>query len=186
MDLEVAIIQFFPGARNIYSDNEPSMKVETITSLLKNEFEVNMANAPPFTALQKWNVERLHSTQAEIARCLKLKGKADNTVDLMLLATVKYNRSIHSMIGRRPIDIIHSTLPMLEEEMRRRIEKAQPRRNNPSRQNRVFEEGENVMVRNNRRLGNKLTPLCVAKRIEEDLGTTVFIEGRVVHKVNIR
>ena len=85
-----------------------------------------------------------------------MEGKADNTLEIILLATIKYNRSILSVTERRPIDIVHPALPRLEEEIRGRIEKDQQAhlgRNNPSRQNRVFEVGEMVMVKNNRRLG---------------------------------
>jgi len=57
---------------------------------------------------------------------------------------------------------------------------------NTSRQNRVFEVGEKVLVRNNKRLGNKLTPLYSEERIEADLKTSVLIKGRVVHKDNIK
>jgi len=44
---------------------------------------------------------------------------------------------------------------------------------NASRQNRVFKVCENVLVKSNRRL-------------EADMGTTVLIKGRVVHKDNLR
>lgn len=45
----------------------------------------------------------------------------------------------------------------------------------------VFEVGEKVLERNNKRLGNKLTPICSEKRIETDPKTSVLIERRVVH-----
>lgn len=43
-----------------------------------------------------------------------------------------------------------------------------------------------VLVKANRRLGNKLSPLYVEEKIEADLGTTVLIKGRGVHKDNLR
>jgi len=60
-----------------------------------------------------------HGTLAEIARCLKLEGKLNDTVELILLVTNKYNNSV--------IEVI-----------------------------------------------------------EADLGTTVLIKGRLVHKDNLR
>jgi len=42
------------------------------------------------------------------------------------------------------------------------------------------------LVKRNRRLGNKLTPLCDERVVEADLGTTVLIGGRVVHKDNLK
>lgn len=57
---------------------------------------------------------------------------------------------------------------------------------NANRQNRIFEVGEKVFVKNNKRLGNKLTPLCTEEKIQADLGTSVLIRGRVVHKDNLK
>lgn len=74
-------------------------------------------------------------------------------------------------------------------EVRNRIIKAQNTlrtRENASRQHRVFEVGEKVLVKSNRRLGNKLTPLYEERAVEADLGTTVLIKGRVVHKDNLQ
>jgi len=57
---------------------------------------------------------------------------------------------------------------------------------NPTRQNRISEVGEQVFVKNNKRLGNKLTPLCTEQKMQADLGTSVLIKGRVVHKDNLK
>lgn len=46
--------------------------------------------------------------------------------------------------------------------------------------------GDKVFVKNNRRLGNKMTPLYEEATVEADMGTTVLIKGRVVHKDNLR
>jgi len=84
---------------------------------------------------------------------------------------------------------VHSSGPEAHQGVRDRIEKAQLVQNariNQARQNRVFEVGERVLVKTNRRLGNKLTPLCNEEKVEADLGTTVLIKGRVVHKDNLR
>lgn len=43
-----------------------------------------------------------------------------------------------------------------------------------------------MLVKTNKRLGDKLTPLYVENRVDADIGTTVLIQGRVVHKDNIR
>jgi len=60
------------------------------------------------------------------------------------------------------------------------------KRLNEARRNRTFQVGEKVLLKSNRRLGNKLTPLYEEEEIEADLGTTVLIRGRVVHKDNLR
>ena len=182
-------MNLFPHTENIYYDNEPSLKSETIMSLLRDQFNVKVENAAPLHRTSNGQVERFHSTLSEIARCLKLEKKMESTVDLILLATIKYNRTIHSITNKRPIDIFQFSSSELREEIKEKISKAQQtvlNRNNASRQNRTFEVGESVLVKNNKRLGNKLTPLYSEETIEADLGTTVLIRGRVVHKDNIR
>lgn len=192
VDLKGPIIQLmniFPHTKNIYYDNEPSLKSETISSLLRDQFGVKIGNAPPLHSTSNGQVERFHSTLSEIARCLKLEKKIDSTIDLILLATVKYNRTIHSTTDKRPLDIFHFSSPELREQIKDRIARTQQvllQRNNASRQNRTFNVGESVFVRNNKRLGNKLTPLYSEEIVEADLGTTVLIKGRVVHKDNLR
>jgi len=49
----------------------------------------------------------------------------------------------------------------------------------------VFKVGEKVLVKSNRRLGNKLSTR-EKKTVEADMGTSVLIKGRVVHKDNLR
>jgi len=87
------------------------------------------------------------------------------------------------------VEVIHANSDEIKLAIKAKIDKAQQSnldRINSSRQNRVFEVGEKVHLRNNRRLGNKLTPLYSEERVEADLETSVLIRGRVVHKDNIR
>ncbi|GBP98456.1 Retrovirus-related Pol polyprotein from transposon gypsy [Eumeta japonica] len=192
IDLKIPIMQLmnlFPDTKSIYCDNEPSLKSETITSMLRNQFCVEVANAPPLHSTSNGQVERFHSTLTEIARCLKLERNIDSTIELIMLATAKYNRTIHSTINRKPIDVVHSSTIEIRKEIKDKIIKAQRDqldRHNPSRQSRTFNVGDRVLVKNNKRLGNKLTPLYTEERVEADLGTTVLIRGRVVHKDNLR
>lgn len=182
------LVNSFPSPRTIFCDNEASLKSETIKTLLEH-FGISVINAPPLHSTSNGQVERFHSTLLEIARCIKLERKIEDTVDLILLATIEYNRTIHSVTNQTPLEVVHSTLPNIREEIKNKVQKAQDLvldRNNKSRQNRIFQVGDKVLVKTNRRLGNKLTPLCVEETVEADLGTTVLIKGRVVHKDNIR
>jgi len=162
----------------IYCDNEPSLNSLTITSMLSNNFGVGITNAPPLHSTSNGQVERFHSTLLELARCMKIDKGMGDTIEL---ATAQYNKSIHWVVI-----VAHPDEP--QEEMYNNIQKAQTAlraRENASRKNRVFEVGEKVLVKTNRRLGNKLTPLCEERAVEADMGTTVFIKGRVVHKDNL-
>jgi len=118
-----------------------------------------------------------------------LKKGISDTVELILLATARYNKSIHSVVDKRPaeVDMAQSSDPQFE--IQDRIRQAQDKlraRENSSRQQRVFKVGDKVLVKSNRRLGNKISPLCEEKTVEADMGTKVLIKGRVVHKDNLR
>jgi len=105
-----------------------------------------------------------------------------------MLATVEYNKTIHSVINKRPVDAILIPAGEPQAEISAKLRNAQDTlraRLNSQRQNRIFEVGEKVLVKRNRRLDNKLTPLCDERVVEADLGTTVLIGGRVVHKDNL-
>lgn len=98
--------------------------------------------------------------------------KPNDTVELILRAAVEYNKTVHSVTRERAIEIVHSA----------RLVKAQQDsigRCNPT-------PGERVFVKNNKRLGNKLTPVCTEQKVQADLGTSVLIKGRVVHKDNFK
>lgn len=165
------------------------MNSQSIRSLLLNRFNVTVENAPPLHSTSNGQVERFHSTLVEIARCLKLERGLDDTVNLILQAAIEYNKTVHSVTNKRPIDIIHAMPPELAEEITNRIDKAQEiqlKRMNESRSDRTFQVGQTVLVKQNKRLGNKITPRYKEEKIDADIGTNVLINGRVVHKDNLR
>jgi len=158
-------------------------------TLLSNQFNIQIVNAPPHHSTSNGQVERFHSTLAEIARCLKIERGIKDTVELILLATIEYNKSIYSVINKRPIDEIHSSTIELNTEIRDKVLNAQSiqiERLNKTRQDRNFHVGDWVLVKSNKKLGNKLSNLYSEEIIEADLGTTVLIKGRVVHKDNLK
>jgi len=77
------LINFFPNIKTIYCDNEASFNSETITSLLKNQYNIDIVNAPPLHSSSNGQVERFHSTLTEITRCMKIDQKVDDTVSLL-------------------------------------------------------------------------------------------------------
>lgn len=181
------ILNMFSGTKTVYCDNEKSLNSHSIKSTIKNHFNIDIANAPPLHSTSNGQVERFHSTLMEISRCLKLDTNMDDIEEIILLAAIKYNRSIHTVTAMKPITIFRP-----EKEDKRIIsciknaQDKELRTRNKNRQDREFEIGEKVLVKNNRRLGNKLTPLYTEEEIEKDLGTTVLIRGRRVHKDNLR
>lgn len=148
-----------------------------------------MFTTPPHHSTTNGQVERFNSTLTEIARCTKLTQGLNETADLILLATSKYNRSVHSVTGQRPIDVVHSIPQQLREDIVNKIVRAQALelgRLNKHKKLKTYQPGDKVFVKTNKRIGNKLTKLYVENIIEQDLGTTVMINGKRVHKANLR
>lgn len=113
-----------PGVVNAIHCNLPKpckYYSETIKSLLEDQFDVSISNAPTLHSTSNGHVERFHSTLSEIARYLKLGQKISSKADLILVSTVKYNRTIHSLTNKRAIDIIHFSSPHLEREIIDRV-----------------------------------------------------------------
>jgi len=50
----------------------------------------------------------------------------------------------------------------------------------------TYSPGEKVFVKVNKRLGNKLGKVFIEKTVQQDLGSTLKIDDKIVHKDNIR
>lgn len=183
------ILNIFKNTKSLVCDNEKSLISHTIRALVRNEFGAEIHTTAPLHSTSNGQIERYHSTLSELARCLKLQFGTTDTVELILSATVKYNRTIHSTIKYRPVDVLHSLTEKSKIEIRNRLkdkQKADLQYHNKNRCQRVFQPGEKVFVKINRRLGNKLSKIYIEKVVQEDLGTTLKIDDKLVHKDNIR
>jgi len=74
--------------------------------MLENHFGVSILNAPLLHSVSNGQVERFHSTLVELGRCLKIDKDISDTVEPILLTTARYNKSIHSVIDKRPADVV--------------------------------------------------------------------------------
>ena len=190
-DVKIPILQLintFPAVKIIYCDNEKSINSTAITTLL-HSYDITIANAPPLHSSSNGQVERFHSTLSEIARCFKIDKNIEDTVELILKATVEYNKTIHSVTGKTPLEIIHSISPQINETIKQKLIDAQAHLLATHNRNKIcksYNVGDKVLVKRNKRLGNKLGPIYEEEKIQADLGTTVLIKGRVVHKDNLK
>lgn len=185
----IRIMNFFKDTKSLVCDNEKSLNSNTIKALLKDHFNVSIFTTPPHHSTTNGQIERFHGTLSEISRCIKLSQGLNDTNDLLLLAAYKYNRTIHSVTGQRPVDIIHSSTPEYLGVIKHSLIKAQNsdiNYHNKNRTTKIFQPGEKVFIKNNRRIGNKLTKLYTEKTVERDLGTTVLIDGKKIHKSNLK
>jgi len=120
---------------------------------------------------------------------LKLETNLNDTTELILVATNKKNNLIHPVMNEKPIEIVHLKPAEFERRISRKIKHAQEKTLDTVNKNRTYKDyqvSEKFFLKTNKRLGNKLSPLCSEETIEADLGTTVLIKGRVVHKDNLR
>lgn len=192
MGIKTALFQIlnrFGNVKLIVSDNEKSFKSSLVETFLRDHYGAEQFFVPPMHSVSNGQVERFHSTLLEIARCVKAQQSIEDTMDLLLVSTFKYNNSVHSVTGKRPIDIVNSISGEMLEEIRTKLELAQQKSlqtHNEGPSFKVSHPGERVFVRRNRRLGNKFDKWYVEGTIERDLGTTVLINGRRVHKGNLR
>uniref|UniRef100_W8C8G1 RNA-directed DNA polymerase n=1 Tax=Ceratitis capitata TaxID=7213 RepID=W8C8G1_CERCA len=181
------ILNKFRKTKLIISDNEKSFQSHTVANLLKDQFQIDQFFIPPLHSNSNGQIERVHSTLTEIARCIKAEQNVTDTKDLILLATYKYNNSMHSTVNTKPIDILNNFSKDHLSSIKATLITAQENiiknsKNSP----RTFKEGEKVYVRRNKRLGSKLNKVYIENVVQKDLGTTVLINGKKIHKDNIR
>jgi len=77
----------------------------------------------------------------------------------VLLATIEYNKTVHSVTNKKPVEIIQSTTNELEIEIKEKIQKAQEKtldHVNKDRAYKSFQVEDTVWLKTNKRLGNKL------------------------------
>ena len=97
------------------------LNLQTIKSLAKHTFDIEVYSIPPMQSSSNGQIERFHGTIIEIARCLKLESAFEDTIEPVLKATRTYNRSIRSTTELRPTDIIQSIPDDLRKKMYRKI-----------------------------------------------------------------
>lgn len=173
------ILNKFKKTKTIVSDNEKSLHSNTISNMLKYHFNIEQFFIPPLHSKSNGQIERVHSTLTEIARCIKAEQNITDIKEVILLATYKYNNSIHSTVNSKPIDIINNFTKDHLDLVKAALTTAQDNIvKKGSNNQKIFQEGEKVYVRRNKRLGNKLNKVYVENIVQKDLGTTVLINGK--------
>jgi len=158
----IKILSLFKNTRLIVTDNERALCSMLIKSMLETHFNIEHKTVPPFHSNSNGQVERFHSTLAEIARCVVLEYKVPDPVEAILLANRKYNTSYHSITEYCPLDVFHSLSQDILNEVSEKIEIAQRntlRYHNQNKKHRIFRPGDVVFVKTTRPVGNKLTKL---------------------------
>lgn len=193
------ILFFFGVPVNVVTDGEKSLNSESITFMMKDQLQINVYRTPAYKSQVNGQVERFHSTLTEIMRCLKKDGTHRTFEELLERSVYEYNCSIHSVTARKPIDTFYgrivSTNPeQLEDSRRENIEtlrKKQQQNLKYHNQNRQplknYEIGQTIYVKNNKRVGSKLTARYREEIVKKNETTTVVTNsGKRIHKSDIR
>ena len=193
------IIFYFGVPKAIVFDNEKTFSSQPIKFMLENEFNIKIFTAPPYKSEVNGQIERFHSTLSEIMRCLKHEHPEKNFDELLQWSVNEYNHSIHSVIGRKPVDVffgrpLAAKSDNVEEIRKETLGKLKMKQekdllyHNRNRQDAVdYKVGEKIFVRQNKRLGTKLSKRFKEEIVKENKNSTVTTEsGKVVHKDRIR
>lgn len=192
VDIKPALLQIlgqFNNTKLIISDNEKAFNSIAIKTILRNYFSIEQFLIPTLHSTSNGQVERFHSTLLEIARCIYQQQQIQDPIEIILLATNKYNNTFHSVIDAKPIQAYRNCSTEELKLIKSKLQKEQQivlERCNKNASTRTYEIGEKVFLRRNKRLGNKFQKVFVEKVIQQDLGTTVLIDGKRIHKSNLR
>lgn len=193
------ILFFYGVPKTVVMDNEKSLNSATILFMMKDELGIEVFTTPPYKSEANGQIERFHSTLAEILRCLKDEGICRNFEELLERSVNEYNHSIHSTIGRKPVDMFfgrtvdfspgsyertrENNITMLKKKQ----EKDLNYHNKDKKDVKQYIPGQEIFVRVNKRLGTKLTEKFKRELVRENKHSTVVTEsGRVVHKKHIK
>lgn len=183
----------------IVMDNEKSFNSKAIIFMLENQFNVKVFRIPPYASTVNGQIERFHSTLSEIMRCLKSVGTQKDLPELLDKSIYEYNNTIHSTLGKKPFEAFFGRKSYGNDAEREKdriqmindIKKKQLAdlyyHNRNRKEPTSYSVGEVIYVKQNKRLGTKLSKSYKPEVVKEDGHTTVLTNnGRIVHKNNIR
>lgn len=183
----------------VITDNEKSFNSNAIIFMLENQYNVKVFKIPPYSSSVNGQIERFHSTLSEIMRCLKAENIHTTFSELLHRSLFEYNNSIHSTINRKPVEAFfgrrvgtnpEDTEREREEVIQRLKAKQVEDRNYHNRKKtppKTYEPGQHIFVKENKRLGTKLSKSYREEVVKENKNSTVVTEsGKIIHKNHIR
>lgn len=132
-------------------------------------------------------------------RCLKAENIHNTFSELLHRSIYEYNNSVHSTVQRKPVEAFFgrriSTDPKVikkeKENISQRLKEKQTEdidyHNRTKTTPKIYEPGQTIFVKENKRLGTKLSKTYRPEIVKENKNSTVITEsGKIVHKNNIR
>lgn len=157
-------------------------------SMIENEIGTQIFRTAPYTSCSNGQVERFHSTLQEIMRCLQCEKIHRSFQELLERAVKEYNFSVHTVTGKRPMEIffgrrVSSSPELLEKDRQETVKKLSEKQATDlayHNKNRSFPKeyvkGEEIFVKINKRLGNKLSATYRKEIVAQNYNTTVKIK----------
>lgn len=182
--LDEIITTTYPMCKTIITDNE-AIFTSNASKIILQKHKIIHVTTPVQHSTTNGQVEKTHSTLIEIIRCLS-KQNGTSSSEEILNAVKKYNETIHSVTGEKPVDIKNNpnNYPNISKTIlaeQKRTLKYQ----NEKRRNRTFTPNEIIYVKSNRR--RKDADAYTKHVVKEDLGNSILTtRNKIFHKDNIR
>jgi len=193
------ILFFFGVPRRIVIDNEAAFNSVSILFMMRDELKIEVFTTPAYKSEINGQVERFHSTLAEIMRCLKADGTSRNFQELLERAVNEYNHTFHSTINAKPVNIYfgrhNSSDPEDYERTRLKninnLTQKQIQDLEYHNQNRQapknYNPGDIIFVKKHKRKCTKLSQKYSKEIVRENKHSVVITEsGKTVHKDHIK
>lgn len=193
------ILFYYGVPKVVVVDNEKSLNSASIIFMMQDQLGIKIFKTPPYKSSVNGQVERFHSTLAEIMRCIKKKQEHKSFEELLNRAIYEYNYTVHSVTGKKPLEVFFgrrvTTDPEQFEKSRQdnidRIRKKQitdlENHNKKRKEIITYSPGDTVFIKINPRLGSKLSSRYKKEIVKEDKHTTIITTtGKTVHKSNIK
>lgn len=182
--LEEILTQNYPSCQTLITDNE-AVFISNASKMVYKKYNILHIKTPVQHSTSNGQVERTHSTLIELIRCL-CKQNGTNSTEEIFNAAKAYNETIHSVTGKKPVDVKQN--PNEYPEISRKILENQGlilEKRNKNRRNRVFLPNEEIYVKSNRR--RKDASAYVKHIVKQDLGNSVLTTlNKIFHKDGIR
>lgn len=214
LDCLSTFISHFGVPASITCDNGTEFKSRPLVDFCKLH-KINLHYTTPRNSNSNSPVERFHSSLLENIRCLKLQNANSPIKQIVQLAVLGYNSSLHSVTKHRPFDIILGNTSALDPfdltdenilnnyviDRKERLEalyqtihdknlKAKTNvintRNETREEPQNFEENQTIYVKNRQATRHKTNPRQLKDTVKEDLGLKIkTTKNQIVHKSKI-
>lgn len=91
--------------KEVVMDNEKAFNSASVLFMLEDQIGIQVYKTPPYKSSVNGQVERFHSTLAEIMRCTKADGIKRSFTALLDRSVNEYNNSIHSNTNKKPVEV---------------------------------------------------------------------------------